>query len=74
MWTALFLSTLFIRGGLNLVVHSWGTPVGVGSIENVFFSERCVAKFQLDHSFSSQIISYWKAHMFSISENIWGFS
>jgi len=41
-WTALFLSTLFIRGGLNLVFHSWG----VGSIEHVFFIEKFVDKFQ----------------------------
>ena len=64
------LSTLFIRGGLNLFFSF----LGVGSVENVFFNQKCVAKFQSNHPFSSQIKFYWKGHVFSISENILGFS
>jgi len=58
-------------------VYPWGLKfsfsfLGVGSIGNVFFNEKCVAKFQSNHPFSSQIKFYWKGHLFSISENIFG--
>jgi hypothetical protein len=68
-WTALFC-LLCLSGRLKFTFSF----LGLGSIGNVFFIEKCVAKFQSNHYFSSQIKFYWKAHMFSNSENILAFS
>jgi hypothetical protein len=68
-WTALFLSTLFIRGGLNLVVHSWGTPVGDGKHWKCFLQWEMCCQISVKPFFffsnhilleSAHVLYFWK--------------